>query len=42
MVVPETLRFRAGGDESVRGYGYRDLAPVIDGARVVLRIDQAW
>jgi translocation and assembly module TamA len=34
VVVPETLRFRAGGDESVRGYGYRDLAPVIDGVTV--------
>lgn len=29
--VPEPLRFRAGGDESVRGYAYRSLAPVIDG-----------
>jgi translocation and assembly module TamA len=34
VVVPETLRFRAGGDESVRGYGYRELAPVIDGVFV--------
>lgn len=25
--VPESLRFRAGGDESVRGYAYRSLAP---------------
>lgn len=32
MVVPEQLKWRAGGDESVRGYGYRDLGPVIDGA----------
>jgi translocation and assembly module TamA len=30
--VPDPLRFRAGGDESVRGYGYRELAPTgIDG-----------
>lgn len=26
--VPDTLRFRAGGDESVRGYAYRTLAPL--------------
>jgi translocation and assembly module TamA len=32
MVVPESLRWRAGGDESVRGYGYRELGPVVDGA----------
>jgi translocation and assembly module TamA len=25
--VPDVLRFRAGGDESVRGYSYRTLAP---------------
>lgn len=25
--VPDPLRFRAGGDESVRGYGWRTLAP---------------
>ncbi len=31
MVVPESLRWRAGGDESVRGYSYRELGPVIDG-----------
>ena len=31
MVVPESLRWRAGGDESVRGYGYRSLGPLIDG-----------
>ena len=29
--VPEPPRFRAGGDESVRGYAYRSLAPVVDG-----------
>ena len=32
MVVPETLKWRAGGDESVRGYSYRSLGPVVDGA----------
>ena len=25
--IPDTLLFRAGGDDSVRGYGYRDLGP---------------
>jgi translocation and assembly module TamA len=29
--VPESLRFRAGGDDSVRGYSYRSLAPSADG-----------
>jgi translocation and assembly module TamA len=29
--LPETLRFRAGGDESVRGYAYRTLGPVTNG-----------
>ncbi len=28
QVVPDALGFRAGGDDSVRGYGYRALAPV--------------
>lgn len=32
MVVPEALKWRAGGDESVRGYGYRSLGPLVDGA----------
>lgn len=32
MVVPESLRWRAGGDESVRGYRFRSLGPVVDGA----------
>lgn len=31
MVVPESLKWRAGGDESVRGYGYRSLGPLVDG-----------
>jgi len=28
VTVPFTLLFRAGGDESVRGYGYQSLGPV--------------
>lgn len=32
--VPDSLRFRAGGDESVRGYEYRTLAPVRDDGSV--------
>lgn len=31
VLVPDALGFRAGGDDSVRGYGYRDLAPRRDG-----------
>ena len=31
-VVPDSLKFRAGGDESVRGYGFRSLGPLVDGA----------
>ncbi len=30
--VPDTLLFRAGGQDSVRGYGYRRLGPVVNGA----------
>jgi translocation and assembly module TamA len=29
--VPDTLLFRAGGDESVRGYAYRTLGPKVNG-----------
>jgi len=29
--IPDPLLFRAGGDDSVRGYAYRSLAPSIDG-----------
>jgi translocation and assembly module TamA len=29
--VPDTQRFRAGGDDSVRGYEYRSLAPIVGG-----------
>lgn len=32
--VPEALRFRAGGDESVRGYAYRSLTRRVDGVDV--------
>jgi translocation and assembly module TamA len=38
--IPDTLMFRAGGDDSVRGYGYRTLGPteagVVRSARVLL------
>ena len=30
--VPDTLLFRAGGQDSVRGYGFRSLGPVVNGA----------
>jgi translocation and assembly module TamA len=32
MVVPESMKWRVGGDESVRGYGFRTLGPIVDGA----------
>ena len=32
--VPESLRFRAGGDESVRGYAYRSLTSQVNGVDV--------
>jgi translocation and assembly module TamA len=32
--VPDGLQFRAGGDESVRGYAYRSLGPTRDGVLV--------
>jgi len=32
--VPEALRFRAGGDGSVRGYEYRSLTRFVDGVAV--------
>ncbi|MGL6108500.1 MAG: autotransporter assembly complex protein TamA, partial [Rubrivivax sp.] len=32
LTVPDTLLFRAGGDDSVRGYAYRTLGPEINGA----------
>jgi translocation and assembly module TamA len=30
-VVPEPQQFRAGGDDSVRGYAYRSLGPLVNG-----------
>lgn len=32
VVAPDSQKWRAGGDESVRGYSYRSLGPVVDGA----------
>jgi translocation and assembly module TamA len=32
MVAPDSQKFRAGGDDSVRGYAYRSLGPLVDGA----------
>ena len=34
VTVPDTQRFRAGGDDSVRGYAYRTLAPQVGGVVV--------
>jgi len=36
--IPEKLLFRAGGDDSVRGYGYQDLGPTVNGATVGGRV----
>jgi translocation and assembly module TamA len=38
VVVPEDLRFRAGGEHSVRGYAYRSLTPVVNGIEVGGRV----
>ena len=38
VAVPDTVLFRAGGDNSVRGYGYRTLGPEINGAVVGGRV----
>ncbi|MDE1948070.1 MAG: BamA/TamA family outer membrane protein [Burkholderiales bacterium] len=32
VAVPDPELFRAGGEDSVRGYGYRDLGPIVGGA----------
>lgn len=32
VLVPDALGFRAGGDDSVRGYAYRSLAPLREGS----------
>ena len=34
LSVPDTLLFRAGGEDSVRGYAYRSLGPEVNGALV--------
>jgi translocation and assembly module TamA len=36
--MPDPLLFRAGGDESVRGYAYRSLGPVKDGVTTSGRV----
>ncbi|MDP1691003.1 MAG: BamA/TamA family outer membrane protein [Burkholderiaceae bacterium] len=36
--VPEPQRFRAGGDDSVRGYAYRSLSPNVGGVDVGGRV----
>lgn len=38
VTVPETLRFRAGGEGSVRGYEYRSLTPSVNGVEVSGRV----
>ena len=38
IAVPDTVLFRAGGEDSVRGYGYRTLGPTLNGAVVGGRI----
>ena len=34
VTVPDALGFRAGGDESVRGYALRSLSPQVNGSQV--------
>ena len=36
--MPDTILFRAGGDDSVRGYDYRTLGPTVNGAVVGGRV----
>ena len=38
IAVPDPILFRAGGDNSVRGYDYRTLGPTINGAVVGGRV----
>ena len=38
IAVPDTLLFRAGGENSVRGNGYRTLGPTVNGAVVGGRV----
>ena len=39
--MPQKLLWRAGGDDSVRGYGYQDLGPQVNGATVGGRVAAA-
>lgn len=32
VAIPETQLFRAGGEDSVRGYAWRSLGPIVDGS----------
>jgi translocation and assembly module TamA len=36
--IPDTLLFRAGGDDSVRGYAYRSLGPQVQGVTTSGRV----
>ena len=38
VAVPDTQRFRAGGDDSVRGYAWRSLTPQLNGVDVGGRV----
>ena len=38
IAVPDPLLFRAGGENSVRGYGYRTIGPTVNGAVVGGRV----
>ena len=38
VALPDTLLFRAGGDDSVRGYAYRSLGPTLNKALVSGRV----
>ena len=38
IAVPDTILFRAGGENSVRGYSYRSIGPTVNGAVVGGRV----
>ena len=38
VAIPDRLLFRAGGDDSVRGYAYRSLGPTVNGETVGGRV----
>ncbi len=38
VIVPDSMRFRAGGDNSVRGYAYRSLTPIVNGVEASGRV----